>query len=381
MSIQKVQAKKSFLKIRTTLLIIFQIFHRAIFVSKPKIFFRYFTSSTHPAFKRFYDNAPLHWANIFNYEIAHWINYPAYITSKPFVLEINDHPLATVSFKKRGLCEPGDVLEHIYDAEQVYASKYCRKILIASNGYRKLFNHYFGFNYDHKIIEVHSPGCLPQKKLNLMNINQPIRFLCLASDYMLKGVDLVIEAWLSIKDRNKAKLILACPNIPLEIIKKLSGEPSIEIISKAPLSDEYKKKLLYGSAVTIAPTHISGGSTIAEGMEFGHHIIHFEFHNTEFDKIGDRIKVPYHFYSINDYGYSWKTIDQFKQILYSDKKNSRFTYVIQKISSSIESIINNPEYLNQQRKFVFKNAQEDFSLRVRNEKLLEIYKEISLSCD
>ncbi len=375
MSIQEVKAKNKPFKIFTIIGIIWQVIYRMVTSGRPRVFFRYFTANTHPIFSRFYQFPPIAWSNIYYYDIAHWINYPAYINKKPFILEVNDHPLAAISFKKRGIFEPGDLLKSISDVEEVYASKYCTKILIASDGYKNIFHHYFDEKYDEKFIEVHSPGCIPQKNLSLKNESEPIVFCCLASDYFIKGVDLVIDGWLSLKRKGDARLIIACPNIPSNVMKYLTLESGIQIVPRAPLSSKEKNQILSAASITIAPTHISGGSTIAEGMEYGHIIVHFEFHNTEFDSIGTKIKVPYNFYTPVEYGNRWKTFEEFKQILFKDKFDGVFNSVREEITNVLQGLIDDRKRINERRIFTYNKANEEFSLKMRNEKLVKIYKE------
>ncbi len=376
MSIQAIKPSTFLRKFSNLILIVKQIIARFFQVRQPKIFFRYINLHTHPTFFRYYENSPVKWANFYNFDLAHWINYPAFICKKPFILEVNDHPLSAVSYHHSGVKEPIEILSYIGDAKKVYEHKLCKKILIPSDGFKKLFHFYFGNEFDHKFIQVHSPGCLPRESIDFFNEDLPIIFSCLASDYFSKGVDILIDAWLNLSNKNKAKLILACPNIPEERLKYLNLQEGVEVIRKAPLSNQEKKDILTRSSVTLAPTHIHGGGNIIEGMEYGHSIVYFETHNTEFKNIGSEIQMPYHFYLPSEYGISWKTFKEFSQILISDKNSGKFISATNTLTERLLNIINQPNLINQNRAFVFGKAQEEFSLKNRNKVLQNLYKEI-----
>ena len=101
--------------------------------------------------------------------------------------------------------EPIEALSNIKIAENIYSKKNCKFILLASKGSVEIFKYYFGEKYNHKL-KIHQP--LPAiaknidwnyKKNNLTKFN----FLFLASDFHTKGVDLLLESWLNVKDRKK----------------------------------------------------------------------------------------------------------------------------------------------------------------------------------
>ncbi len=376
MSIQAIMPKKFIGKIDDLIIIIKQIFTRFINVGKPKIFFRYATRLTHPTFLRYYENPPINWANFYSFDIAHWINYPAIINKKPFIIEVNDHPLSIISYSQPGFKQPVEVISHLRDAKQIYENNLC-KIILITHGFEHLFHYYFGDIFDHKLSYIHSPGCIPKLSPSINQENQPVIFACLASDYVLKGVDLVIDAWLSLNNISNAQLILACPNIPESRIQEINANQNIKIIKTAPLSDLEKHDILKQASVTIAPTHVHGGGNIIEGMEYGHAIIYFKSHTTDFQSVGDEISVPYHFYLPSAYGVEWKTIDEFKERLLIDKAAGKFLLTKYELIKCMEKLINNNPYLNQRRAHVFELAKTSFSLNARNETLRKLYKELT----
>jgi hypothetical protein len=375
MSIQEVTKKNLSSKIDSFFLVLYQFFSRLITRKKIRIFFRYQTKNTHPSFKRFYDHPPIAWSNAVRYDLAHWINYPAWKNKSPYIVEVNDHPLSAISYKNRGLSNPGDMLTHIDDAYEVYADQNCKRIILPCEGFENLFSYYFGNSLAYKFKRLHSPGCLP-KLPNLNNQPSELIFACLASDYELKGVDLVLRAWLEIEDKRGAKLILACPNVPQLVLKKLKGEDSIIWVLKAPLSVEEKHQILNRSSVTISPTHVHAGANIIEGMEYGHAIIHFEIHTTAHDQLGKKVGVPYHFYLPNLYGKEWKTMNEFLYKLKKDKEIGLFDQSISQLTKYLATYINDSEELLNQRKRSFDLACKEASLSFRNEELCNLYENV-----
>lgn len=377
MSIQAITKRGIYAKFYNLILLVGQIIKRFFLGSTPKVFFRYQTKSTHPSFNRFYENSPINWANPINYDLAHWINYPAWINDKPFIVEINDHPLSAVSYKHRGLFEPKEIMQYAFDAKYVYDHEMCAQILLPDERFERYFEHYFGNDLSHKFVRINSPGCMPKRsKVVCADDSSEHGFACLASDYQLKGVDLVLGAWQNIENKNGWRLFLACPNVPQYIAELISSDPSIVLISKAPLSQNEKDQILSQCSVTLAPTHVHGGANVVEGMEYGHAIIHFETHSSCFDSFGSRIDVPYHFYTPSHYGVTWKTFAEFKSVLAGDKQAGLFHEVEESLTNAMLSFMHDENFLCESREISLRNAHEDFSLKNRNQKLITIYHSI-----
>jgi hypothetical protein len=195
----------------------------------------------------------------------------------------------------------------------------------------------------------------------------------LASDYELKGVDLILKSWGAIQDKQDWLLYLACPNIPLSVLKDIENDKSIFLINKAPLTELEKHQILSSCSITLAPTHVHGGANIVEGMEYGHAIIHFSTHSTGYDDVGEKILVPYHFYSPEHYGINWRTIKEFKEVLRNDKDCGAFDLVITKLVDSISKAMFDLDKLLIMRTRTINLASGSYSLKSRNKLLKAIY--------
>lgn len=352
-----------------------QILVRSRQVALPKIFFRYQTYKTHPGFESYYKNPPVPWRNFYDADLLHWINYPKFIDNRPFIVESNDHPLSAVSWKKKAF-EPVEVLRYIDVAQKVYEHENCKAILIPCNGFRDLFEYYLPSKISEKLIEV-SPLVCNLRKIDWNGrSNQPVMFSCLASDYYLKGVDLVLKAWFSSNKGSESKLILACPNIPLDMQTQIALDKTIVFIKKAPLTAEEKEIILRNTHVTLAPTHLHGGANVAEGLEYGHVPITFEYHAKYFQEMGSIIEMPYHFYTPEYYGKSWKTLDDFLQQLAVDKAMGLFDSAVESLASKLSVMSNNSESVLQSAKKCYDISAKQFSGVTRNQKLLFVYKQV-----
>ena len=352
-----------------------QVWTRSRHSSLPKVFFRYRTYRTHPGFASYYDQPPVPWSNWSGAELLHWINYPNIIDKRPFLVESNDHPLSAVGWKKK-VSEPADVLGLIEAAQRVYEHKNCRAILIPCDGFKNLFSYYFSEDVCEKLIEVPPVICTPHEIDWIARSQMPVAFCCLASDYSLKGVDLVLQAWLSMEKRYKSKLILACPNIPLDVRKKIIDEKSIVLIDKAPLTLAEKDTIFRSSHVSLAPTHVHGGANIVEGLEYGHIPIMFEYHSKIFQNFGTTIPVPYYLYTQKGYGKIWKTFNEFFLRLSDDKKAGVFDCVVEGMIQKISFMIDNHQVVLNSAAECQTLSTIQFSRYKRNEKLIDIYNKI-----
>lgn len=357
-----------------------QILIRSQQSALPKIFFRYQTYKTHPGFDNYYKNPPVPWRNFYDADLLHWINYPKFIDKRPFIIESNDHPLSVVGWKKKAF-EPAEVLALVDIAQKVYDHENCKAILIPCNGFRQLFEYYLPRKISGKLIEV-SPLVCNLRKIDWDSRSRlPITFSCLASDYYLKGVDLVLQAWFSSDKKNDCKLILACPNIPLDMQSKIISDKSITLITKAPLTFKEKEMILSSSHVTLAPTHLHGGANVAEGLEYGHVPIAFEYHAKYFYGMGSTISVPYHFYTPEHYGTSWRTFNDFLQRLSTDKKKGVFNTTVEALANLLSEMSNNSERVHQLARECYDLSGVRFSGVTRNKKLLSIYEQALESQD
>ena len=369
MSIQPIHKSLFNYKLRDGIGLFRQMVYREINVEKPRVFFRYSTSLTHPSFDRFAASGPVLWSNYHKADMAHWINYPAIVTKIPFLLECNDHPLSALGYRARGLYEPGEILPRLADVAEIYNLPQCKAIGLYCEGYKNLFEYYFDKTLNNKFIELHCPGTVA--KVESVKEGEGANFVCLASDYELKGVDLLIEAWLAIEDRRGARLVIACPNVPAAAIERSGSE--IIFVHKAPLTNLEKHELLSANNVSLGPMHVHGGANLSEGMEYGHAIIYFATHSTFFRGLGEEIPVPYYFYLPSHYGVQWKTFEGFKGRLRDDKRSGKFSDTVQQLSSAIKRYITSPEILFDDRKKVLHAANGPASLAARNIKLRQIY--------
>lgn len=342
-------------------------------VSNPKVFYPYRDLlHTHPFFLRYYQFPPLRYSNQFNAILCHWVSFPPKDKCKnvPYVIEPQDHPLSPT-----GKLEPGEVLADTQQAIDIYMESSCKRILVESEGQLKLFERYLPESVIEKtqivrLGAVSKPVYFTKEYTNF----KTLIFLCLASDYERKAVDLLIQAWLEFDLRKNCKLILACPNVPNEISDYVINE-NIEIITEAPLSLAKKNKLLNISHVMIAPLHVDGGANVIEAFEYGLPVISMRSQRSFIrDGNGWEVDVPFYFYD-EGYGTDWPTWEHFWKLLDDAKKNNAFDMTVQGFVNVFEEIVKNPERLLNMGKKSYELAQGEFSLETRNQALRVIYSE------
>lgn len=349
-----------------------QKFWRYICHGKPNVFFPYHSLiNTHPFFIRYYQHPPLGYCNARNAELAHWINSPENILGNlNHVIEPNDHPLSVLR-----LTEPRDVIRNVDKAIEIYMRDSCKKILVESEGQLKLFKRYLPESVIEKT-EIIGLGAVP--KIILPEVkNKPlskITFLCLASDYQRKAVDIVISSWINSEAKNNSVLILACPNVP-QSIENILKQNNVVLIKKAPLTTEEKAILHKKSHVSVAPLHIDGGTNILEAFEFGLPVITMRSQRSFVNKKnGWEVDVPFYFYD-EGYGNEWRTWGEFWETLSASKKGGLFDQTINDLTLLFNQIIRNPEVISNMGCAAYEDASNGLSLNLRNSRLLRIYQD------
>jgi hypothetical protein len=377
MAIQKLLYKPTiFNKFLDLVSIVRQIFTRS-FVERG-VFIRYFSHHTHPTFFQYYNYPPMgNYSNFWNAGLLHWHNSPGVIDRRPFIIEVNDHPLSAVGYFEHN-SEPYAVLSRIHDIGSIYKKNNCVKIIFPCEKMKLLFEIYFPqIDLKNKFTVISGLGCFPKVTKTISVIkSRPLKFLVICSDFFSKGLDLVIDSWILLGlDKELAELTLVCHNIPSTFIHKCESINSINIIPVAPLSAYMKHELLSSHDITIAPTHVHGGANIYEALEYGHPIIYTEYHSSIFEKIGIEIKMPYYFYSPNLYGVEWKTWKQFYEKLAFDKSSGLFNDAINEIGKSILFFVENKQNVSLYSDISLSIANVGYSLNSRNQKLKRLYSE------
>lgn len=345
---------------------------RLLHTGQPRVFYPYRDlMHTHPFFLRYYQHPPVAYNNYYGASLCHWVNQvPEVARSMPYLIEPNDHPLAVT-----GKSVPREVLGGIEQAKETYLDQNCKKILVESEGQLALFRRYFPESVILKT-EIVRLGTIPYPTdftEKLSNIKQPI-FLCLASDYKRKAVDLVIKAWCESKAKIGSKLILACPNVPQQLIPALEKE-NVQLVRKAPLTEQEKHELHRAAHVVIAPLHVDGGANILEAFEHGLPVITMRSQRS-FIREGNgwEVDVPFYFYD-EGYGKEWPTWDRFWELLEDAKNNHAFDLTVHGFIRTFDEIAQSPEKLVEMGRVSYELAKGEFSLENRNAVLRRIYQE------
>ena len=344
------------------------------------VFFRYqhISLDTHIWFDRYYRRPPIKYCNFKKAKAYHWISFPDVIDEKPFVMEVNDHPLSIVGVLPCFPTEPRDVLVKKDEAiEKVYQNPSCKKIIVESSGQWELYERYCPDILSK--CEIIRLGTIPKiVAFDKIYTNETeISFLCLASDFLRKGVDLLLDAWLEFTDRHQHKLIIACPSIPDEYKSKVNNE-NVELILKAPLTINEKDELYRRADVVVGPLHVDGGGNILEAFEYGLPIITMRCQRSQ-DQImnqnGIVVDVPFYFYD-EGYGVEWPTWDSFFKILNDSKEKGGFDVTKEGFVKAFQFFSDHPDKIKEMGRGSYNLAINEYSLVRRNIRLVEVYQEI-----
>lgn len=390
MSIQLVKSQKTFNKILDKtrvglaidgLSIVTQKVVRYIQNEQPRVYYHYFGRYTHPHIrKRMYGAySPVKWQNFDSAQLAHFLQRPE-STEKPYLIEPNDQILTIGA--TYGVTKPSELIRRVPQIIETIAQKNFKGFLLGPDGLSDQFKYYFGDEYFDKIIIYPYARFIPKvnlytsKHLKSNSLETPINFICLAGDYYIKAVDILIESWLSTVHLHDAILTIACPNIPKSMLERLKKEGSIKIISTAPLGDKLKAQLLSKADVSIGLTHIDGGANLIEGMEYGHAVITNTNHRSAyFSKLQNChiINFPNEYYKPGYYGKDYDSMSEYLQRVDEDKRCGKYEDSKQELSNAIMEYIEHPALL---RSHFLKTliAIEEQSVWTSNAALLSIYK-------
>jgi hypothetical protein len=210
----------------------------------------------------------------------------------------------------------------------------------------------------------------------IQKINKSVNFLCLAGDFEIKAVDILIDSWLAVDCLNGSMLTIACPNIPSHILQRISKVKSITIVTKAPLSKYEKDKLLSGADVSVFLTHIDGGANLTEGMEYGHASITNTSHRSLYtvqSKNGIVVNFPDEYYKCGQYGVAYDSVEEYLTLVEHHKKTGLYDSSKLELSQAISEYIHKPELL-QRHKTNTLIAVSTQNISCSNATLLNIYR-------
>lgn len=380
--VYRVMRKLGFLKAALQIKFFFEKMGRKIKSNGSGVAFiyKYETPNVHPFFKfHFLEHPAVNYENYSNAKIYHWIHHRYVVDDKPFIIEPNDHPLSSAC-----RVQPYENIEKIEEVRAVYHKENCKKILVDSKGQMDLFEYYF--KGDKVVLDKcdYIPyGLLPEKvdfnSKEKRIFEKNINYACLASDYLRKGVDLVLKAWFDFYEPGmKNKLYLACHNVPEEFFSEMR-EKNVIHIKKAPMTERHKRRIYRKCDVAIAPVHTDGGANVYEAMENGLAVITMRSQRSEGYNRNNNciiIDVPFYFYDTDGYGIKWKTFDDFFNEVEKAKKEGKFEPIVNSFKETFNYLNESPEYLLDMCKRSYDLACKEFSIVERNAKLRTLYKGI-----
>jgi hypothetical protein len=375
-------ANRVYTKLRLSKLVDFclekrQNYLRDVSTTRAPVYYHQYRLATHPYIKeRMYGTcAPVEWCNYKDAKLAHYLQFPVE-TKIPYVIEPNDQILTLASFF--GAKTPRQALARVDDIKELMATKNFRGLLVGNDGLVDQYKYYFGTEQIDKLIIYPHMRCLPQVSMSDLHAKknkQDITFLFLASDYKNKSVNVLLNAWLNSDGLKASRLILACPNIPKDVLAKLKSVGSVEVVAEGPLSVKTKRRLLLQSDISICLTHIDGGANVFEGLQYGHAVITNQFHRSQYlisNNNGFEIQYPNYYYKLGEYGIRYNGINEFIKIVDDEMAKGGYDDAVSELTKVIQKYIDYPDLRFEHSRASLELAWRE-SVWASNNKLTEIY--------
>ncbi len=388
--IYRVFSKLKLLLIYDSILKVYQFTLRKLILLDPKnrsnvnVFFDYYHHYTHPFFKkRFYGKrAPLPWCNLKSSKVVHLIqsSSPRFI-GKKVILEPNDHVL--VIGASIGIYKPSELVLHSNEISDYISSSAVSRILIGNNDLIKHAKHYFSDTALNKFFIYPEFSCstkvndLYLKEKNKSLFNRKIRFLSIASNFKLKAVELLLEAFM--ESQVGGELTLVCHNVPDNLKKKIQKKKNIVLIEDMPLTERKKDQLYRNSDVYINTTYIDGGTVVINALEYGLPIITYTYHRGKsYVKNGNGILLsePMAYYDPAGYGIKWNSISGYLEQVEILKNRGGFIDVQKQLIEAIKFYERQPIEILNQGIISLEYAKEN-SLEKSNQVLRNLYNQVA----
>ena len=341
-----------------------------------KIYFPYHSALRHPVFSELVKHPPLNYTNRKNARLYHQIQgvSKADLGNKNIV-EVIDHALSILAPYYGHSLSCNEYSENVNLARTIYESPNIKKVLFISEGQKRLFENYFpieGLVQKSRVIPV------PWKdniKFKSNNFGGKRRYLLIASDYITKGVPLVLEAWKKFATSNPgSELSLVSHDLPQE--KENQLHESVTLYREAPLTRKNKERLYAQSDVVIATT-LTDGVTAIEATSFGKPVIVFRNqHSNDFvnRENGVVIDVPINIYD-EGYGKIWKTNEEYSELIKQQYIKGGFDEVVERLIHAF-TIFRESKTIVQYTQNAVEKYYEFHTIDSRNRALMEVYEEV-----
>jgi multiple antibiotic resistance protein len=249
-----------------------------------KVFFPYYSHFSHPQIKkRFYGKeAPQYWSTLESSKIVHCLQHSRLeYSGKKIIIEPNDNCLVIGGFLNTNKAD--ELVSRSKEINDYICSSAVAKILVGNDELLNHASYYYSSDALKKFVTYPQMACvsavtrnyLSQKNSELLS-KRNIKYLSIASDFKIKAVDLLIEAFS--ESYSSGELTLVCHNVPENIRQKILANKNIFLIEDLPLLNKKKDQLYRDSDVYINTTYIDGGSVAWNALEYGLPIITHTYH-------------------------------------------------------------------------------------------------------
>lgn len=358
-----------------------EILQRSFVNPELKIFYPYKCTLKHPVFKAMINNPPLDYVNIGRAQLLHLIHGATKkLSSRDYVIETIDHVLSPLAAYFGKSFTPQGYVDRIDIVKEIYASANCKKIILISEGQRKIFNRYIEeqeIMNKTVIIPLATYENMPAS-LKCIDRKKPINFLCIASNYEFKGVEFILRAWEEFSLNTKSTLTLVCHDLPEKEKTRVLLNKSIRLIDELPLKPKTKMELYNNAHVCVVPMLTDGTGVFLEALSNGLPIITYRAQHS-FDFTGNQngivIDSPINVYD-EGFGVEWKTYDGFLDRVNTLKKEGAFDQTVKGLVDAFTLYDTDHDELKHQSEATCELYHKEHSIEVRNDRLLQLYNNV-----
>lgn len=346
--------------------------------SRP-VFFPYKSTLSHPAFSELKEHPPIRYCNRRKARLLHLVEGGTSSNPDvPQIIEIIDHALSVNASLMSFPREPVEYVKRVELAKDYYLSENVRRILLISNGQLEKFRWYFPHDEILRKCQIVPLSWHDNTTIGRGTLHpRELTVLCIASNFVTKGVAIILKAWESVVQRcPEAKLILVSHDIPHSTEQDLSH--SVEVVKEIPLKPDTKRALYARASVVIAFT-LTDGVTAIEATSYGKPIVVSRTqHSKDFvdNQNGVEIPLPLNVYDVEHYGATWRTKRQYEEAVAHYLALGKFDSSIEALADALVEYQRNPTLLERHRQNAVEKYYRDHVVTRRNHDLVRLYEEL-----
>ena len=331
----------------------------------------YIQKSAHVFFNTYENSPPIPYTSYDLADLCHFHNQIPPQNTKPFIIDY-EHPLAL----------SGHSTDYVYminstkKIEEKLNSVKCKAISVPSEGALRETKKYLDITNINKKIHIIRPA-YPTKPENLHNHNGPFTILTIGNKFWAKGIPIAIEVFRVLREKydKKVNMNLICGDVP----NNYPLVDGISLIKKTHLSDKQRSMLYSSCHMLLLPCLQDSYAVYQEAMAFGVPIVATNIYDkNEFiinNQTGYLVDVPISLYD-GKFGHDWESWNHFQEIVKDKFHSGALSKMTNDLVERTELLFNDIDLVRDMAKAAQKLHKEEFSIKVRNSKVKNLYRQI-----